>query len=266
MAMARSKTAVATVAPTTATRTAGIVRVKRGSTSRTANVIKPSTNAVELRSSNPLEERPHLVDEAVGVGREPAQLGQLADDDGDRQPVHVADLDLLREQIGDEAELRDPEPDQDQPDHDRHHPGERDGRLRIACDGERHDGGEDQRRHRRVRPEHEHARRTHQRIPDEAGNGRVEPGHRRQAGQLGVGHALRYQDRRQHHPGHEIGAQPHALVAAERPDAGHLAPRAETTRRARIGRSARQISAMTGKSPEAMAATTAAWSFLLRRA
>ena len=73
-----------------------------------------------------VEERPHLLDEAVGVGREPAQLGQLADDDGDRQPVHVSDLDLLREQVGDETELRDPEPDQDQPDHDRHHPGERD--------------------------------------------------------------------------------------------------------------------------------------------
>ena len=52
MSTARSKTAVTTVAPTTATRTAGIVRVKRGSTSRTANVIKPSTIAVELRSSN----------------------------------------------------------------------------------------------------------------------------------------------------------------------------------------------------------------------
>ena len=43
------------------------------------------------------DELPHLVDEAVGVRREPAELRQLADDDDDGQSVHVADLDLARQ-------------------------------------------------------------------------------------------------------------------------------------------------------------------------
>ena len=51
------------------------------------------------------DELADLVDEPVGVGGEAEQLGELADDDGDGQAVHVADLDLLGEQAGDEAEL-----------------------------------------------------------------------------------------------------------------------------------------------------------------
>ena len=52
--MSRSNKAVTTVAPTTATSTAGIFLVKRGRTSSTANVTRPSRSAVPLRPSNPL--------------------------------------------------------------------------------------------------------------------------------------------------------------------------------------------------------------------
>ena len=38
----------------------------------------------------------------------PKQLRQLPDDDGERQPVEVADLGRFGEQVGDEAELGDP--------------------------------------------------------------------------------------------------------------------------------------------------------------
>ena len=76
----------------------------------------------------------HLVDEAVGVGREAEQLGQLPDDDGDGQAVHVADLDLVGEQVGDEAELADAETDLDQPDHEqRQHPGQGDGGRGVVA-------------------------------------------------------------------------------------------------------------------------------------
>ena len=51
VAMSRSKTAVTAVAPTTATRTAGISRVRRGSTSSTASVISPRPRAVASRWS-----------------------------------------------------------------------------------------------------------------------------------------------------------------------------------------------------------------------
>ena len=144
--MSRSKTAVTTVAPTTATSTAGILRVRRGSTSSTARVTTPTARAVASRWSKFVTNSPHLVDEAVGVGREAAQLGELSDDDGDGQAVHVADLDLARQQVGDEPELADTETDLDQADEDGQHPGEGDGGRRVVTrHDERGDGGEDQR-------------------------------------------------------------------------------------------------------------------------
>ena len=145
---------------------------------------------------------------AVGVGREAEQLRELADDDRDRQAVHVADLHLARQQVGDEAELRDAEPDLDEPDEQRQHPRERDRLPRILGDQERHDGGEDQRRHRRVRPEHEHARRTEDRVADEAPDRRVEARDRGEPGQLGVRHALRHEDRGEHETGDEVRSHP----------------------------------------------------------
>ena len=59
----------------------------------------------------------------VRVGREAEELGELADDDRDRQPVHVADLDLLGQQVGDEPELAEAQADLDEADHERQHPG-----------------------------------------------------------------------------------------------------------------------------------------------
>ena len=162
-----------------------------------------------------LEELLDLVEEAAGVGREPEELRKLPDDDRDRQAVHVPDLHLLGEQVRDEAELPDPEPDLDEPDEDREHPGERDRRSGIpAGDEQRRDRGEDQRRDRRVGSEHQNARGPEQRVADEAGDRRVEAGDRRQPGELGVRHALRDQDRREHDSGYEVRAQPRPVVAA----------------------------------------------------
>ena len=50
------------------------------------------------------------------------------------QAVHVADLDLAREQVGDEPELAEAEPDLDEPDDEREHPGERDRGRRVVGD------------------------------------------------------------------------------------------------------------------------------------
>ena len=87
----------------------------------------------------------------------------------------------------------------------------------------RHDRGEDQRRHRRVGPEHEHARRAEDRVADEAPDRRVQAGHRGQAGELGVGHPLGDEDRREHNPRNHIRAQPRPPVCAQSPHAGHPA-------------------------------------------
>ena len=152
----------------------------------------------------PADEGPHLADEVVGTGREAEELGKLADDDGHGQTVHVADPDLAGEEVGDEAELGHPQPDLDQPDQYRHHAGERDGARRVVGDHQWCDGGEDERRDRRIRSEHQHLRRTEHGIGHEAGDRRVEAGHRRESGQLRVGHALGDQDRGEDHPGHQV--------------------------------------------------------------
>ena len=95
-----------TVAPTTATSTAGTCVVQPRQHEQHGEHAEADDAAprplVWSRSSN---ERADLVEEAVGVGREAEQLRELADDDRDREAVHVADLHLAREQVGDEAEL-----------------------------------------------------------------------------------------------------------------------------------------------------------------
>ena len=129
---ARSSAAETTVAPTTATSTAGIFFETRGSPSSSASVPRPTSSVVVLVWSRFGEERLDLVDEAVRVGGEAEELGELADDDGDRQPVHVADLDLLGEQVGDEPQLAEPQADLDEADHERQHAGEGDGRGGVV--------------------------------------------------------------------------------------------------------------------------------------
>lgn len=89
-----------------------------------------------------------IAEERVGVGGEAEELRQLADDDRDREAVHVAHLDLFREQVRDEAELAEAEGDLDQADEEREHPGQRDRGAGIARDQQRSDRGQDQRRDR----------------------------------------------------------------------------------------------------------------------
>ena len=184
-----------------------------------------------------VDERAELVDEAVRVGREPAELGQLADDDREGEPVHVADLHLLREEVGDEAELGDAEADLDERDQEGHHAGQRDRPRRIvAGHDQRRDRGEDQRSERRVRPEHQDPARSHDRVPDEAGDRRVQPRDRGKPGQLCVGHALGHEDRREDDAGDEVEVEPASPVGARhaepRHDAGGAARTAVLSRRA----------------------------------
>ena len=58
------------------------------------------------------------------------------------------------------------------------------------------------------------ARRPEERVADEAEDGRVQAGHGRNAGQLGVGHALRDEDRSEDDPGHEVVPEPATPVRA----------------------------------------------------
>ena len=117
-----------------------------GSTSSTASVARPTPRAVGSRWSKFVDELPHLLDEGVSVRREPAELRKLPDDDDDRQAVHVADLDLAREQVGNETQPANTQPDLDEADQNGEHAGQSDGSGRVvAGHDERGDGGEDQR-------------------------------------------------------------------------------------------------------------------------
>ena len=64
-----------------------------------------------------LDEAGDLAEEPVGVDREPEQLRQLADQDGQRQPVHVADHRRPGQQVGDEAQPGHAGDDRDRGDH-----------------------------------------------------------------------------------------------------------------------------------------------------
>ncbi len=85
-----------------------------------------------LRAIDVLDELADLVTEAVGVGREPEELRELAHDDRDGEPVHVADLHFTREQVGDETELGDTEGDLDEADEQGQHPREHDGAAWVV--------------------------------------------------------------------------------------------------------------------------------------
>ena len=121
------------VAPTTATSTGG----HPGGEPRQDEQHDEHGDADEQRGGvglvQALDELLDLVEEAVGVGREAEELRQLADDDRDAQAVHVADLHLLGEQVGDEAELAQPRGRSRRARRAREHPGERDRGAGIAA-------------------------------------------------------------------------------------------------------------------------------------
>ena len=198
--------------------TAGIRDVKRGSTSINASARHTDDQRVAIALVEAVHEGLDVFDEVVPVGGETEQLRELADDDRHAQAHHVADLHLLREQVCDEAQLADPEPDLDRAHEQRQEAGEGDELGRVVGDREREDRGEDQRPERRVGPEDEDARGTEDRVADEARDGRVEAVHGRQAGKLGVGHALGHEDRGQHDARNEVGSQPALLVPRQHRD------------------------------------------------
>ena len=219
---ARSSTADTTVAPTTATRTAGNRLVNRGSTSNTRQRRQAEDQRGRIGLVQASEERLHLVDERVGVGREAEQLRELPDDDRDAEAVHVPDLHLARRAGRRRTRAcRAPNPISMSPTRMAIMPANTMALPGSPVTDQRRDGREDQGRDRRVGPEHEHPRRAEHRVADQAGDGRVEPGDRGKPGQLGVGHALGHEDGGQDDAGHEVGAQPRPLVGAQGANAGH---------------------------------------------
>jgi hypothetical protein len=178
---------------------------------------------VGLAVREPHHEGAHLVHQPVSIDGEPEELGQLTDDDGQRQPVHVADLGRLRQQVRDEPELGQPGDHHHHADQHRQQRGERNGSRGVAA--REHEGGDRRRDHRakgRVWAQHQHPGRPEDRVAEQAQDRGVEPGHGRQPGQLRVGHPLGHQQRRQDEAGDDVPGQPRPLVGAGQPQAGHV--------------------------------------------
>ena len=153
------------MAPTTAMRMPGM-RLQRLSTRMVASVAPPTSSVGQCvaplaaaRAGRPS----NSPTTPCAVDRKAEELGQLAHQHRQRDAVHVAIADGLGEQFGDEAQARQPGQHAEQPGDERHHAAQRDGAL-GAAGGQRHDHGGNQRRQRRIRPQHQDAARTEERI------------------------------------------------------------------------------------------------------
>ena len=158
-----------------------------------------------------LEEGHRLRHEAAGVGGEAEQLGQLADEDDDREAGQVACAHGVGEQVRDEAELSQARPDGDQPHQEGQHPRQRDSRVRVAS-REGQDGGRDHGAQGGVRAQDQDWRGAHERVGDEADDGGIEPGDGGQPGQLRVGHPLGHEERHEHDARDQVTREPGTLV------------------------------------------------------
>ncbi len=178
------------------------------------------------RDRRPVGEAPHdaggLADQTVRVDREAEQLGELTDQDGQRQPVHVADHRRPGDQICDEAELRHRGQDHQGRHHQREHRRQRHRPVGIPAGGHHgQDGGGDHRPQRRIRSQHQDPGRPEHRVAEQAEDRRVQPGDGRQARQLGVRHALRNQQRGQHDTRHQVLDEPLPPVRRDGPGPGY---------------------------------------------
>ena len=211
----RPSTPTAIVAPTTAIRMPGI-RLKGLSSRITASVPAPTANAVQL--AWPPSTASAICDEVAqrpgAVDREAEQLGQLADQHRERDAVHVAVADRLGQQLGDEPQAHHADQDAHQPRHHRHHARHGHGAHRIAGRERQHDR-ENHRGERGVRPQHQDAAGTEQRVGEQRDDRGVQAVDSRDARSHRVRDADRHQHRGQHQAGHQIVRQPGGFVPAE---------------------------------------------------
>ena len=172
-----------------------------------------------------LHQADRLLDESAAAGIEAEDLGQLADQDGERNAVQVAQADRLGEQVGDEAELRQARDDAQGAGEHREHPGQRDQELGVAR-GQRHDGRGNNGGQRGIRTQHENAAWAKDGVRDQWKDRGVQAIDGWQPGRFGVAHADRNENRREHKPGHDVFRQPGPLIGAHAPSAGiqRLAP------------------------------------------
>ena len=198
--------------------------VKRGSTSRTTSREIPSHIAVVLRSGNPSTNARNSPMKLSASVENPHNFGSCPTTMVSASPFMYPTCTSFDSRSATKPKWPRPRPSSMSPHDHRHHPRQHDSLAGVvAGHDQRCDRGEDQRPQRRVGTQHQDPARTHDRISDETGDRGVQAVHRRQPGELGVRHALRNQDGRQHDPGDEIRTQPAALVGPQQVEPRHVA-------------------------------------------
>ena len=150
----------------------------------------------------------------------PKELGQLADQNDQSQPVDVAVAHGLRQKVGEEPHTSQTGDDADQARHHREQPPHRHALRRVDA-RERHDHRGDQRGDGRVGADHQYPRGTEQRVREQRHHGRVEPVDRGQTRRFGVAHAGRDEQRGEHEAGDHIVASVPQAVGSGRRDSRH---------------------------------------------
>jgi hypothetical protein len=161
-----------------------------------------------------LADSPQAEQWPVTLDREAEELRELADQNRQRDAVHVAVADRLGQKLGDEAEPYHAGQDAHRAGDDRHRAGQRDGTVRIAA-GQGKDDAEDDRGQRRIRTQDEDAARPEQRIGQQRDYRRVQavdPGHARRHR---IGDAHRDQHRGQDEARHDVVPQPGRVVVEQ---------------------------------------------------
>lgn len=199
----RSAAATTAIPPTPTSRAAGdpLEAEQHG------QAAQPDRDRPEVHVAEPARQVAGLGEEVALAGGHPEQLGQLADDDGQPQPEHEADLDPG----GDEAR-HEPHPEQaegDQDDPDQH--GQEGREVGVAGGVAKGDRGHDRRRdgrRGRGRADDQLPAGAEQAVAEQPGEGGEQPGLGRQPGDLGVGDRLRHHQRPGGQGGDDVPAQP----------------------------------------------------------
>ncbi len=187
-AACRAKSLTTTPATSIATSAAGSRGTRRPDGQQHAEGRKAHGQRRQVGARQAAEELKHAREEALGLERDAEQGTELAEDDAERQPVHEADQDRPRQEIGDGAEAQQAGGQAHEPhEHGQHHRYRE--VLRWIASRERSYRGRDQGRGRRRGADDQLPRGAEHRVDHERQDAGVEPMLGRHPRELRIGDA-----------------------------------------------------------------------------
>ena len=216
---ASSVKATRTAPATTTSSGPGSDGAHRFKASRAKIAPRPEGQRNAMRLGQAAGERGELLEEPVGVERQPEELRRLADEDEDGDAVKVARQDGPREEVRHEAQPRDAAGDQD-PRRHQGEQGEQRGVTRGVAGGERTEAGGDDQTGGRVGADDQLAGRTENRVGEQREDRRVDPDDDRHASEIRVGDADRQRHRGHREPGAEVAPDVRPAIGPQQAQAG----------------------------------------------